>query len=61
MFIVDFSMGYPSIMGGGEHRGRVRMVVRFTTTYAISAYYDYRCELESCSGDVTMCIRNSIM
>jgi len=28
------------------------MVVGFITTYAISAYHHYRCEFESCSGDV---------
>ena len=31
--------------------GRDRMVVGFTTTYAISAYYHQRCEFESCSGE----------
>ena len=30
--------------------GRDRMVVGFTTTYAISAYHHYRCEFESQSG-----------
>ena len=34
------------------HRGRDRMVVEFTTTYAISAYRHERCELESHSGEV---------
>jgi len=29
------------------HRGRDRMVVGFTTTYAISTYHHYRCEFES--------------
>ena len=33
-------------------RGRDRMVVGFTTTYAISAYHHYRCELEPRSGEV---------
>jgi hypothetical protein len=33
-------------------RGRDRMVVGFTTTYAISAYY--RFEFESCSGNVCL-------
>jgi hypothetical protein len=28
------------------------MVVEFITTYAISAYKHYRCELESSSGEV---------
>jgi hypothetical protein len=31
-------------------RGRDRMVVVFTTTYAISAYYHISCEFESRSG-----------
>ena len=33
----------------GRH-GRVRMVVGFTTTYAISTYHHWRCEFESRSG-----------
>ena len=33
-------------------RGRDRMVVGFITTYEISAYYHYRCEYESRSGEV---------
>jgi hypothetical protein len=28
------------------------MVVRFTTTYVISAYHRWSCEFESCSGEV---------
>ena len=36
-----------------KHRGcRDRMVVGFTTIYAISAYHHKRCEFESCSGEV---------
>ena len=31
-------------------RGRDRMIVGFTTTYAISAYYHWCCEFESRSG-----------
>ena len=31
---------------------RDRMVVRFTTTYAISAYHHWICEFESHSGEV---------
>jgi len=31
---------------------RLRMVVEFITTYAISAYYPQRCEFESRSGEV---------
>jgi len=34
--------------GGG--RGRDRIVVGFTTTYAISAYHHWCCEFESRSG-----------
>ena len=30
----------------GDRRGRDRMVVGFTTTYAISAYHHYCCEFE---------------
>ena len=33
-------------------RGRDRMVVGFTTSYAINAYLHQRCEFESCSGEV---------
>jgi len=32
------------------HRGRDRVVVGFTTTYAISAYHYWCCEFESRSG-----------
>ena len=35
-----------------DRRGRDRMVVGFTTTYAISAYHHERCEFKSRSGDV---------
>ena len=31
---------------------RDRMVVGFTTTYATSAYHNWRCEFESRSGEV---------
>ena len=34
----------------GARRGRNRMVVGFTTTYAISAYHHWCCEFESRSG-----------
>ena len=40
-------------------RGRHRMVVGFTITYAISAYHNQRCEFESRSWlgvlDATLC------
>jgi len=39
-----------SLMGG--RRGRDRMIVGFTTTYAINAYHHKHCEFESCSGEV---------
>jgi len=32
--------------------GHDSMVVGFTTTYAISAYYHWSCEFKSCSGEV---------
>jgi hypothetical protein len=40
-------------------RGHDRMVVGFTTSYAISAHYHYHCEFESSSWrsvlDTTLC------
>jgi len=36
----------------GGRRGRDRMVVGFTTIYAISSYHHKRCEFESYSGEV---------
>jgi len=36
----------------GGHRGRDCMVVRFKTSYAISANHHWRCEFESHSGEV---------
>jgi hypothetical protein len=42
-----------------DHRGGDRMVVEFTTTCAISAYYHKSCEFEPCSWqgvlDTTLC------
>jgi hypothetical protein len=42
-----------------ERRGRDRMVVGFTTTYAITAYHHQNCEFESRSSrgvlDTTIC------
>lgn len=32
----------------GGHYGRARMIVRFTTTYAVSDYLHLRCEFEYC-------------
>jgi len=34
------------------HRGRDRIVVGYTTTFAISAYHHWSCEFESFSGEV---------
>jgi hypothetical protein len=40
-------------------RGHDQMVVGFTNTYAVSAYYHHSCDFESCSWrgvlDVTLC------
>jgi hypothetical protein len=38
------------ILKGWSRRGRDRMVVGFTTTYAISAYHHWCCVFESRSG-----------
>ena len=35
-----------------DRRGRNRIAIGFTTTYAISAYHHLRCECESRSGEV---------
>jgi hypothetical protein len=35
---------------GGDGRGHDRMVVGYTTTYAINAYHHWSCEFESWSG-----------
>jgi len=44
------------IKGRGSH-GRDRMVVGFTTTYAISAYHHWCCEFESWYGrGVQQCV-----
>ena len=45
------SCAYPCIIMW-DRRGRDRIVVRFTTTYAISGYQHLRCVLESRSGEV---------
>ena len=37
-----------------DPRGHYRMVVGFTTTYAIYTYHHERCEFESSSGDVCL-------
>ena len=38
-----------------SRRGRYRMVVGLTITYAISAYHHWCCEFESHSDDTTLC------
>jgi hypothetical protein len=35
-------------------RGRYRVVVEFTTTYAMSTNHYYRCQFETHSGDATL-------
>jgi hypothetical protein len=44
----NYNRGLYSRVGG--HRGHDRMVVGFTSTYAISAYHHWSCEFESRSG-----------
>jgi hypothetical protein len=44
-----FQLGITHRLGRG-YRGCDRMVVGFTTTYAISAYHQWCCEFESRSG-----------
>ena len=41
-------------------RGRDRMVVRFTTTYAISANHYWCCVFEQCQSLLMLCVRISI-
>ena len=38
-----------------DRRSRDRMVVGFMTTYVISTFHHYSCELQSRSGDTTIC------
>jgi hypothetical protein len=40
----------PNLISAADRRGHDRMVVGFTTTYAISSYHHYRYEFESRSG-----------
>ena len=40
------------LSSGRGHSGSHRMVVGFTSTFAISAYHHWSCEFESHSGDV---------
>ena len=46
-FVSDHSYGCQVCWG---RRGHDHMVVRFTTTYAISAYHHWYCGSDSCSG-----------
>ena len=48
-YITTHFNGLVQTLTGGR-RGRARIVVGFTTTYAISAYYHGCCEFESRSG-----------
>jgi hypothetical protein len=61
LIFVTSPLEFLFLEGGGQHIytikrlhselwGRDRMVVGFTTTYAISAYHHWCCELESRSG-----------
>jgi hypothetical protein len=45
-----WNTNYREIILDKGPRGRDRMVVGFTTTYAISAYHHWCCEFESRSG-----------
>jgi hypothetical protein len=46
----NITQGWGVGLGGWGHRGHDRMVVEFTTTCAISAYYHSCSEFESRSG-----------
>jgi hypothetical protein len=48
--IIDISKYLNSHIWLGGRRGRHRMVVGFTTTYAITAYHHWCCEFEARSG-----------
>jgi hypothetical protein len=48
--IIPFLINNPSKNESRGRRSRDRMVVGFTTTYAISAYHRWFCEFESRSG-----------
>ena len=54
-----FGIFYILLNFSHQRSGRDRIVVGFTTTYAISVYLHYRCELESRSWrgvlDTTLC------
>ena len=48
----DVRYDFRFVFTSRDRRGRDRMVVAFTVTYATSAYHHYRCEFESRSGEV---------
>jgi hypothetical protein len=48
----DVRYDFRFVFTSRDRRGRDRMVVGFTVTYATSAYHHYRCEFESRSGVV---------
>ena len=58
-FVATHATLYTFPVADRDHRGRDRMVVEFTTTYAISAYHHYCGEFESRSRrsvlDTTVC------
>jgi hypothetical protein len=55
IFVCDFQLCLLRIL---VYKGRRdRMVVGFTTTYAINTYHYQRCEFESHSGDTTLCYK----
>jgi hypothetical protein len=51
-YITDDVLMYQISQYFRDRRGRNRMVVGFTTTYAISAYHHKRCEFEPRWGEV---------
>jgi hypothetical protein len=48
----DVRYDFRFVFTSRDRRGRDRMVVAFTVTYATSAYHHYRCEFESRSGEM---------
>jgi hypothetical protein len=56
-FPLEASIKEPNKVG---RHGRDRVVVRFVTTYANSAYHHYNCEFETCSGELSSIQHNVI-
>jgi hypothetical protein len=56
---VPYNRGLHQTLSYRDRRGRDRMVVEFTTTYAIGVYHHYSCESESRAWrgvlDTTLC------